>query len=58
MIRPYVLTDTNWKHLKDADIDPAAASKEKGERFFNAVCAKLGGLLVKIAAADIRGLYQ
>lgn len=37
--------------------NPKAATKEKGERFFKAVCAKLGELFVEISEADVDNLY-
>ena len=38
--------------------DPRAASKEKGERYFNAVAARIGEFLVDLAAADPSNLYE
>lgn len=38
--------------------DPALSSTEKGERFFQALTARLAGYLVELAAADIHDLYE
>ena len=37
--------------------DPKAATREKGARFFDAVCGKVAGYLVELAAADVGDLY-
>ena len=49
-----------WSKIsKDTGVgDPSNATKEKGEVFFNLVCAKMGQLFVDIAKADISNLYQ
>lgn len=38
--------------------DPAAASREKGKAFFNAICKKLGDLFAEISEADPKDLYE
>ena len=38
--------------------NPKAATKEKGERFFNAICAKLGELFWEVSVADTKDLYR
>ena len=53
-------TERPWsKVTQDTGVgDPSKATKEKGETFFNLVCAKMGKLLVDISNADINDLYQ
>ena len=38
--------------------DPRASTPEKGAQFFDAVCGKIGGFLVELAAADVGDLYE
>lgn len=38
--------------------NPKEASKEKGEKFFNAVCDKMSTLFVDLCNADINDLYE
>ncbi len=53
-------TERPWSKVsEDTGIgNPAAASKEKGEAFFNVICEKMGQLFVDIANADIENLYE
>ncbi|MBW8244953.1 creatininase family protein [Muricauda oceani] len=53
-------TERPWsKVTQDTGVgDPSKATKEKGETFFNLVCAKMGKLLVDISITDIDDLYQ
>ena len=37
--------------------DPRAASAEKGARFVDAVCERIAGFFVELAAADLDDLY-
>ncbi len=56
----WVWTERPWSKIsKDTGTgNPKAATKEKGERFFNAICKKMGQLLFDIAQADIDNLYE
>ena len=38
--------------------DPAAATPEKGARFFDAVAERVAGFLVELAAADPDAMYE
>ena len=38
--------------------DPTLATAAKGERFFEALCAKLAGYFVELAAIDLADLYE
>lgn len=38
--------------------NPKESSKEKGERFFNAICKKFGDLILEISNAEIDDLYE
>jgi len=38
--------------------NPAGATKEKGERFFNAICEKMGELFVDLCTTDTNNLYE
>lgn len=53
-------TERPWSRIsEDTGVgDPSKASAEKGERFFHAVCQKIGQLIIDIARADIKDLYQ
>jgi creatinine amidohydrolase len=53
-------TERPWSKVsEDTGIgNPKASSKEKGERFFNAICEKFGQLYVEIAKTDTENLYE
>lgn len=53
-------TERPWSKIsKDTGVgDPSKATAEKGERFFKAVCQKMGQLMIDIVKADINDLYQ
>ncbi|MFC4218545.1 creatininase family protein [Flagellimonas marina] len=53
-------TERPWSKIsEDTGVgDPSMASKEKGERFFKAVCEKMGQLFIDIAQADTNDLYE
>ena len=53
-------TERPWSKIsEDTGVgNPSKATAEKGEVFFNMVCAKMGQLLVDIAEADINTLYD
>ncbi|WP_143960751.1 creatininase family protein [Litoribacter populi] len=53
-------TERNWPLIsKDTGVgNPKAASREKGQRFFNDVTDKLSELYIDIAHADPKNLYQ
>ncbi|MDQ2889777.1 MAG: creatininase family protein [Gemmatimonadota bacterium] len=38
--------------------DPAMATPDRGERFFDAVAERISGFLIELAATDIEALYQ
>lgn len=38
--------------------DPAAATAEKGKRYFNAICERVAGYFVELAKADLQALYE
>ena len=38
--------------------DPAAATPEKGRRYFDAVVEQIGSFLVELAAADPDAMYE
>ena len=38
--------------------NPAAATPEKGARFFEAVTARIGRFLIELAATDLSKLYE
>lgn len=53
-------TQRKWIHATDdtGTGDPAAATREKGERFLAAVTAQIGDFLVELAAADLENLHE
>lgn len=53
-------TERKWSQVsEDTGIgDPHKASREKGERFFNAACGKMAELFLEICNADINNLYE
>jgi creatinine amidohydrolase len=53
-------TERNWlKVTEDTGIgNPSKATKEKGEKYFNAVTDKLAKLFIEIAGADLDDLYE
>ena len=46
-MRPYILAETNWHHMKD-----------KGERFFRAVTEKIGNVLFELWRIDPENMYE
>ncbi|RLD77120.1 MAG: creatininase family protein [Bacteroidetes bacterium] len=53
-------TERKWSQIsEDTGIgNPKSATKEKGEKYFNAVCEKIGNLFIDICKADIQNLYE
>jgi creatinine amidohydrolase len=53
-------TERPWSKIsKDTGVgNPHKATKEKGKKFFDAICEKMGQLFVDIAEADIENLYE
>lgn len=53
-------TERPWSKISaDTGVgNPKEASIEKGERFFNAICNKLGNLMVEISNNDTNNLYE
>ena len=53
-------TERPWSVIsEDTGVgNPKAATKEKGETFFNALCEKMGQLFHDIATTDVDKLYQ
>ncbi len=53
-------TERPWSQIsEDTGVgNPEAATKEKGELFFRAICNKLGALFVEISNADPNALYK
>ncbi len=53
-------TERKWsKATEDTGIgNPVKATKEKGERYFNAVVEKMAQLFIEIAKADLNNLYE
>jgi creatinine amidohydrolase len=53
-------TPRQWTRVTDdtGTGNPAAATKEKGEKFLQAVTERIGGFLVELAAADRNNLYE
>jgi creatinine amidohydrolase len=53
-------TERPWSRIsEDTGVgNPEAASREKGEVFFNAICKKLGDLFAEISSADPDELYE
>ncbi len=56
----WVWTERPWSKITEdtGTGNPKAATKEKGRRFFNTICKKMGQLLVDISLADIDNLYE
>ena len=56
----WVWSERPWSEIsEDTGVgNPAAASAEKGERYFKDVCNKLAGLMTDLAAADLDDLYE
>lgn len=52
-------TERPWSQIsEDTGVgNPAAATREKGEAFFKAICAKLGDLFLEISAVEPDDLY-
>ena len=55
----WVWAERKWSQISaDTGVgNPAAATKEKGEKYFTAVTEKIGNLLVELAGCDINDLY-
>lgn len=53
-------TERKWSEItKDTGVgNPIMATKEKGEKYFNALTQKMAGLICDIATADIDNLYE
>jgi len=53
-------TERPWSKIsEDTGVgDPSKATAEKGEKFFEAVCNKMGQLIADIAKTDSKDLYQ
>jgi len=53
-------TERPWSQIsEDTGVgNPKAATEGKGERFFNAICEKLGDLFTELSNADINNLYE
>lgn len=53
-------TERKWSQIsKDTGIgNPKSATKEKGEKYFKAVCEKTANLFIEISKADIKNLYE
>ena len=56
----WVWTERKWSQIsEDTGVgNPKAATKEKGEHFFNAVTQKIADVFCEIAKADIENLYH
>ncbi len=56
----WVWAERKWSRISaDTGVgDPSAATKEKGEKYFQAVTEKIGNALVEIAGCDINDLYE
>ncbi len=52
-------TERPWSKISaDTGVgNPVKASAEKGKDFFNAICQKMGQLMIDIAKADVKELY-
>jgi len=52
--------ERKWSQVsEDTGIgNPEFATKEKGEKFFNAVTDKMGDLFLEISEADRKNLYE
>lgn len=53
-------TERRWSQVtEDTGIgDPRKATKEKGEKFFKAVCEKLSELFIEVSEVDMNDLYE
>ncbi len=53
-------TERKWSQIsEDTGIgDPKSATKEKGKKYFKAVCEKTGNLFYEICKADTQNLYE
>lgn len=56
----WVWTERPWSKIsQDTGVgNPKAATTQKGEQFFKAVCQKVGQLFYDIAQADVEDLYE
>jgi creatinine amidohydrolase len=56
----WVWTERPWSKIsEDTGVgNPKESSKEKGERYFNAVCNKLGDLIMEISNTETDDLYE
>lgn len=56
----WVWAERPWSKIsEDTGVgNPKKSSKEKGERYFNAICKKLGNLMLEISNAEIDDLYE
>ncbi|MEO5892208.1 MAG: creatininase family protein [Ferruginibacter sp.] len=56
----WVWAERKWSQISaDTGVgDPHAATKEKGEKYFQAVTEKIGNLFVELAQCDINNLYE
>jgi len=52
--------ERKWSQVsEDTGIgDPTGASREKGEKFFNAACGKMAELFLEICNTDINDMYE
>lgn len=57
---PWAWTERPWSQIsEDTGVgNPKASSREKGERYFNAVCEKMADLFIEISKANIEDLYE
>ncbi|WP_338360143.1 creatininase family protein [Yeosuana marina] len=53
-------TERPWSQIsEDTGVgNPKASTREKGEKFFNAVCEKMSRLMIDISNADTNNLYE
>ena len=53
-------TERPWTQIsEDTGVgNPQAATQEKGETFFNAICERIGNLMAEISSADTNNLYE
>ncbi len=56
----WIWAERKWSQItQDTGVgDPAAATKEKGEKYFAAITEKVAGAIVELAACDINDLYE
>jgi creatinine amidohydrolase len=60
LLQSWVWTERKW-HLATEDTGigyPGEASKEKGEKYFNAIVDKMSQLFIEVAKADLNDLYE